>query len=371
MRERRPGYWELRVSQGRDPVTGVARYATRNVRGTKREAQKALTALAKSVDDGREAKVAATVGSLLDQWLAHIEKEGRSPTTLEGYAKLRRQLPPAFLAKRLAAITPRVLDLLFAELARKPGRGPATVHHFHRMLRAAFTHGVRWEMLDRNPATLARPPRVVTKAIEPPAIGDIRIVLDAARVSKSPENALVFRFIAATGCRRAEACGLRWNDVDLAAGEVTLRHSVVQVKDVLTLKDTKAHQQRTVKLDRGTIDALNEHLVERRGIAADFEVEVRPSSFVFSNAPDGREPIPPNRLTQAWVRLAEQEGVSARLHDLRHFQASLLIDAGESIATVAARLGHRDTSTTLRVYAHLMPGADGRAAGIVGDALDR
>jgi len=44
-------------------------------------------------------------------------------------------------------------------------------------------------------------------------------------------------------------------------------------------------------------------------------------------------------------------------------------DAGEAVTVVAARLGHRDTSTTLKVYGHLMPGADTRAAGIVGSAL--
>ena len=61
--------------------------------------------------------------------------------------------------------------------------------------------------------------------------------------------------------------------------------------------------------------------------------------------------------------------MKARLHDLRHLQASLLLDAGEAITTVAARLGHRDTSTTLKVYGHLMPGANTRAVSVVGEAL--
>lgn len=103
--------------------------------------------------------------------------------------------------------------------------------------------------------------------------------------------------------------------------------------------------------------------------AAAFEMRLGPTCFVFSDDPAGLTPIAPERLTQAWSRLATAAGVSARLHDLRHFQASLLLDAGEAVSTVAARLGHRDSSTTLRVYAHLMPGADGRAAGIVGEAL--
>ena len=86
--------------------------------------------------------------------------------------------------------------------------------------------------------------------------------------------------------------------------------------------------------------------------------------------PTGATPLPPDRLTQAWARLAEANGVDARLHDLRHLQASILLDAGKSVATVAARLGHRDSSTTLRVYAHLMPGSHGRAAGHVAGMLD-
>ena len=98
--------------------------------------------------------------------------------------------------------------------------------------------------------------------------------------------------------------------------------------------------------------------------------DLAPTAFVFSDSADCTEPIPPDRLTQAWRRLADSVGVDSRLHDLRHLQASFLLDAGESVTTVAARLGHRDTSTTLRVYAHLMPGADQRAANIVGNLFE-
>lgn len=62
--------------------------------------------------------------------------------------------------------------------------------------------------------------------------------------------------------------------------------------------------------------------------------------------------------------------MEARLHDLRHLQASLLL-AGEAITTVSARLGHRDTSTTLKIYSQLMPEADARAGEIVGKAFGR
>ena len=118
----------------------------------------------------------------------------------------------------------------------------------------------------------------------PPVVADVLRVLDAAAASRNPENAVVFRLVAATGCRRGELCGLKWSAVDI----------------------------------------------------------------------DGDVPR-----------------VMARLHDLRHLQASLLLGAGEAITTVSAPLGHRDTSTTLTIYSHLMPGADQRAAGIVGKAFAR
>jgi hypothetical protein len=71
------------------------------------------------------------------------------------------------------------------------------------------------------------------------------------------------------------------------------------------------------------------------------------STFRRTTRPDG--------IGQAWCRLCRKFGVKGRLHDLRHLRPSRLLDAGEAITTVAAPLGHRDTSTTLKVYGHLMP----------------
>lgn len=49
------------------------------------------------------------------------------------------------------------------------------------------------------------------------------------------------------------------------------------------------------------------------------------------------------------------------MHALRHFYASVLLDAGESIKAVSEYLGHADPAMTLRVYAHLMPSSSARA----------
>jgi len=155
---------------------------------------------------------------------------------------------------------------------------------------------------------------------------------------------------------------------------MVIRRAVIEVEKRLILQGTKTHAIRKVSLDEETSQLLREHrdrVVEHATAAG---VPVEPTDFVFERAPGTGEPLPPSRISQAWQRLCKELGVKARLHDLRHLrhlQASLLLDAGEAITTVAARLGHRDTATTLKVYGHLMPGADALDAGIVGSALSR
>jgi integrase len=171
--------------------------------------------------------------------------------------------------------------------------------------------------------------------------------------------------------RRGEVCALQWHDIDFDAEpvRVVIRRAVLEVEKQLIVQGTKTHAVRAVGLDPETSQMLREHWARVVELAAAAESPPQRTDFVFQRSPGSVEPLPPDRVSQAWQRLCKALGVKARLHDLRHLQASLLLDAGEAITTVAAPLGHRDTSTTLKVYAHLMPGADTRAAGIVRAAL--
>ena len=96
MREKRPVYWQLRVFEGVDPVTGRKGYRTQVFRGTKREAQNALATLVTQVNAGVVKTRNCTVSELFDAWLTHIENVGRSPSTLYGYRRIVLQLPDGF-----------------------------------------------------------------------------------------------------------------------------------------------------------------------------------------------------------------------------------------------------------------------------------
>lgn len=371
LRERSSGYWQLRAFEGTDPLTGKKLYRTKHVRGTKREAQKQLAVLVTEVNDGVVAPAAKTVSALLDAWIEHIEYLGRSPSTLYGYRRLVHQLPHGFKSMPLGKVTPKVIDDLYRLLGRLTHRKPATVLRFHTLLRAAFAQAVRWGWMDRNPLDRATPPRVQREEVKPPAVEEVMKVLDRAAASRNPENALVFRLLAATGCRRGEVCALKWSGVEFDCDpiRVVIRRAVVVVEKKLIVQGTKTHAVRAVGLDDETARMLKEQWARAVELGRLVGRPPQPDDFVFQREPGGSDPLPPDRVSQAWRRLCWELGVKARLHDLRHLQASLLLDAGEAITTVAARLGHRDTSTTLKVYGHLMPGADQRAAALVGRAF--
>ncbi len=144
---------------------------------------------------------------------------------------------------------------------------------------------------------------------------------------------------------------------------MVIRRAVLDLQGRRTVYDTKTHALRWVRINAETARLLRAQRDSARELAEAAGVEFSTDDFVFPRSPGSGEPLPPNRIGQAWRRLCREVGVEARLHDLRHLQASLLLDAGEAITTVSARLGHRDTSTTLKIYSHLMPGADQRAAG--------
>ena len=139
----------------------------------------------------------------------------------------------------------------------------------------------------------------------------------------------------------------------------------------LIVCDAKNHQQRVVQLDPTTIGVLVDHherMVERSEFGRTTPID---EAFVLSDSPDGSEPWKPSRITQALNRLRLKAGYTGRLHDLRHWHASLLLGAGEAPIMVAERLGRRDPSTAHKWYVHAMPRADARAATFVDDALTR
>ena len=180
----------------------------------------------------------------------------------------------------------------------------------------------------------------------------------------------MWRLFLVTGMRRGEVAGLRWIDVDLEAGRLSVQHTRVLVYSAAQVSEPKTKRsRRVIALDGGTVDALREHQM-RQGAEREYAEEVWvESGYVFVRE-DGM-PMDPDRISHLFRVTVEAAGLpKIRLHDLRHTAASLALATGIHPKVVSERLGHSSVAITLDIYSHLTPGLQEDAAERLGEILD-
>jgi len=169
---------------------------------------------------------------------------------------------------------------------------------------------------------------------------------------------VAFHVAAATGLRRGELLGLRWCDIDTAAGELHVVQAVVEVAHKARVSPPKTKRsRRLVALDVRTSQLLAQH----RAAAVAHDPELHAYSLVFSNG--GGDPIHPALFSYYFQRRVRLAGVPRiRLHDLRHTHATHALRAGIHPKVVSERLGHSTITITLDTYSHVLPSMQREAA---------
>ena len=366
IRERSPGVWEVRAFTGRDGK-GRPTQVSRTVRGGKREAERVAAEL--TLRRGSEAG-AVTVSELLDLWL-HQHISTWSPSTVDNYRSRVAQVKGDPISKvRLVKLSAVDVDRWHARLGRN-GSGEGAIRNQHQVLRAAVTQAVRWGWVTTNVvavATLGKRKQVPRGALTE---DEVRRVLAAAgelaeAMQVEPAAPVALRLAAVTGARRSELAALRWEDLDgdrlaIDSSVAIIRHGTPEDRKRPTLRDdpTKTANRRTVTLDATTAEAL----------ARLRRLQQHLGPWILNV---GERPVNPERIGAWWRRARDRAGVDGRwrLHDLRHWSATMSIARGHDIRTVANRLGHANPAMTLRVYAHAVESADGPVADMLGGILD-
>ena len=127
---------------------------------------------------------------------------------------------------RLAKLTPAE-DETFLNRKLEGGLSPRRVQYIHAVLRRALVTAEKWGMVSRNVAKLVDPPRVPKHEITPLTPEQARQLIEA---SADDRHLALYVTALGTGLRQGELLGLRWEDVDLDAGRLRVRHTLANVK---------------------------------------------------------------------------------------------------------------------------------------------
>jgi integrase len=363
IRERSPGHWAI-VLDHYDPMTGQRKRRWHSFKGTKREAQIRCAQLVAELESGASIDPnKITVGQFLDRfqsdWLA-VHVTASSAERYHGaLGHVRQYLGDRPLQKLQAAN----IASLYAAMTRS-GSAPRTIQVTHACIRRALGQAKVWGLVRDNVAELVKPPRALDH--ETPMLQPAQATTLLERLRRKPLYLLALLGLS-TGMRRSEMLALRWQDVDLDAGRLTVDRSLEQTTaGGVRPKSPKTRAgRRTISLPAPLVAELRAHWrgQQQQRLALGMG-RASNDSPVLATIDGGF--LSPNGITKAWPRAMAEIGMSGvTLHSLRHTHASMLIASGMDVLTISRRLGHSTPAITLGVYGHLIHGTDDRAAQIM------
>jgi integrase len=306
-----------------------------------------------------------------ERWLTdYLPGRGLKLTTEEGYLQtLRKHLLPYFGSYELSELEqqPELVDR-YISLKMREGYAPKTVVNQLLCLQVILKRAVRWRLIERNPVADCERPRVERPELNVLSEVEIARLWSAYGELESEAEpaeqtwwrlARALTFVAlGTAMRRGELLALRWRDVELLEGRLTVREALVRGR--FTTPKSRS-SRRLLELGPRTRKLLAEHWQLTRFQGDD--------ELVFCHPSKGTA-LDPSKLTRCYLRPAlKRAGIEKPFrpfHDLRHTALTHEAAAGNPMAYVQLKAGHSQSAITER-YIHaaqvVFPGAAARAEG--------
>ena len=333
---RKDGRWEGRVTVG---TQGRRKSVYGKTRG---EAMRKLGELARAeaqgvVVDGRQ----PTVSQFLNRWLTEVADESVRPSTARRYRDVvNLYLSPTIGSIALDRLGPQQIQSMVNEQA---AAGLAT-EKIRAVLRNGLNVAIKWRLMTWNPAELVDLPRRVARKPRFLTVEEAERLLDTVRGDRLEA---LYVMALSLAMREGELLGLRWSDIDLAAGELRITNQL-QNGQLVDVKSAASH--RWLPMPEIVRAALVAHREHERLTSID--------RLVFTSTVG--TPIGARNLLRAFkvhLRRAGLPEKEIRFHDLRHSAATFLIARGSDPKTVQAILGHTTVRLTMDTYVHAMPQA--------------
>ena len=355
------GRWEGRYTAGHNPETRKLIY--KNVLG--RTQAEARTKLKQAIEEAKQVDLVRakqyTVGEWMDVWFENYAKVKVRPSSHQTYrGYIDNHIKPNIGKVPLEKLTPLELQKFYKKLLEQgragrlesrhqaKGLSPKTVRNIHQIISSAMNLAREQKLITANPAEGCAPPRLEHKEMKTLLVEQLQSFRREAKDSGVFE---LYYLELATGLRRGELLGLKWEDIDLERGDLRVRRQIARINGEVVeapLKTKNAY--RTLPLAEDTIGILE---AQRKKTGS--------SPWVFPSPTGG--PISPDSVLHMLHRVLKRAGLPrVRFHDLRHTFATLALQNGVDVKTVSGMLGHFSAGFTLDTYAHVTTASQRQAA---------
>ena len=312
----------------------------------KAEAEPALEALLKRMRGEDEAcATGETVEQLLERFLRDAARPDKAENTVRSHEHAFTHITPTLGDTEAADLTPaEVAAWQAAQIAA--GCAPKSVRNYRGTLHACYAWALELGLVKANPVAAVRAPRLPERRTSAPSLATAQAYIAALAKTRLWPALMIG---ATTGMRRGEVLALRWQDVDLAAGDLRISRGLTG-RNRATLKfgppKTRAGR-RTVPLPAACVAMLVALQAERKALGM-----WSPEALICCGR--SGQPIIPDGFTSELHKRIRTHGLPPlNFHLLRHMVATELLRAGERMDVVAAHLGHAHVATTLGIYGHI------------------
>ena len=303
-----------------------------------------------------------------------IGKKAIAESTRAFYVNaLEKHVYPALGDRKLTDITRADLEALLLQ-KQNDGYSMSTINSIYVPLCQLFAAAEDSGMIPDDPMRKVKKPKRPKSEVRADGdlptftVEELQHILDSLGHEPLKWQALVL-LLMDTGCRRGEACALRWKSIDFKAGTVTLDTNLLYTskksggKGVYTDSPKTSNSIRTIDVSPEVLDLLQKLRMKQASSAI--------SPYVFTKR-GSTEPMHPTSPTRYFKQFSERYGIQDfHPHKLRHTFASIAITHGADIASVSEKLGHANKGITLKMYTHADRESIRRAGNIFRDALKK
>ncbi|MFJ1537725.1 tyrosine-type recombinase/integrase [Micromonospora chalcea] len=314
-----------------------------------------------------------TLNAYLDEWMTGKRKIKAS--TRRNYEDALKPARERFGHRAMQDVTrldvQRLVDDMLSGTTRRVGTkgkplSVRTVKLTLTVLEQAFSVALDAGTVARNPVRGIELPERVKRPATVWNEDQVRAFLTAV----THDRLLAAWLMTLLGMRRGEVLGLRWSDVDLTKGTLTIAQNRVLVGGQVEIGTPKTRNSaRTLPLPAPVATALKalKATQARERLAAGKAYGPTGDLIVVDEI---GAPVHPETYSDRFWTISRRSGLPRiRLHDARHSTASILRQRGVRGEVVAAWLGHSDPNFTIATYVHTYDADAAGVAGTLGDVL--